>query len=868
MPPKENTVLRYMSERLKHEPYIDNPDSKVFLSEVAMVIMHILQKDGKIDLQIDNCLEEFKDYIFNFSIKKIAATRNLAYFTDKDDASMSVVFRKMLEDFSKKKICTLMLLFNEVEAVDDNFIIIFKKKPAIATEDNAPTNAVSTTKEVRTKDEITLNNQEIVPLPHFYGEDVADSKLTDLLDSSEIKILEENTLVQEINALLFSLAWKNVYDLFGDVLCILYNQQRLAENKNKIINYYILIEFESKLDSFFKTHKKKINLTNRQSVRNSFRDIWFKEYSESTIIKMAAVFDVIESITKGGDITIKDPQKVIPNYFESASSPLSNVKNEQFPVVSEDNSLLNQLIIQYNESNHAIINESAIIDLHKRLITNKKWNNIVDCISSIAYIIIKQSFLANTQGGLTLSKLKYLFLDCIFLMNQDAINFNNDNHEKNREQIRFKLQQQYGIKRLIGCYYSIIGLFKVEDNGTINYKESINKFEENKTENDNQEQTVIIDKTNPVKGNNEVETGSVEKGEQEVIIAPSEITIPYNTDSLQSTQQSMSIIDGHDDNILIEQYNNSDRFIINEKNIIVLHKELALNGEWSNVSQCIASIAYIIIRQIELANRPRGLSYKMLKKLSRECMVIKEQDNLTFEDGQHGNNIEKVNERLIQRYGIKALINYYRLILGLANFDDDGTILANTNNSTPNYLEESISEKQDDLEVDSTEGSEIEPKVAELPNDDTFVQTETDDDSDENDDGNIEMEKHDKRSREPVTEIPVFINDEPPRAKVFSDNEDDLSTSLLQFYNYLKNSELTKVDNVDFAIKEVFKYYYLDIKECFSHIRTKGELFEAYQHFKDYSAINFISKRHREDLMEAFRYYIYYLLEVNIKQLH
>ena len=774
MTKEASSVLEYMSERLKQKPYISNPNSKDLLAEVATVIIHILLDDGKYDLQIDNSFNIFKDRVFDYSVKKIETTRNLAYFKDKDDTEIAKAFLDMLNlHFNKEEIRTLVQLFDEIDTMDNDYQFKFKKKE---TDTNI--------QEMRDND-----NANKIKTSLIYPNQNIESKLSELFNVSETAIIREDTLLKEINNLLYSHAWVNAYDLFGDIQYIIYIQKKLAESKKQPIQYDVLKAFESKQNVFFTSHKKSLHLETRQDARKSLRNIWFSEYSIVTVIKIGRLFEAIESIKKDGIIVVKDYETTKPadikydaplkaqhdkteediEYIEKQKdAPTLNSKKQS---VRKDN--VSNLLDLYNDSKKKIIEEPDIINLHKQLIRNKAWMNIADCISSIAYILIRQSQLINPQRGLSLNKLKYLFLDCIYLINSDIIKFKNDNHENNRELVRSKLLQQYGIKKLIEFYNSIIRLYTVNDDGTIVFGETEN--ETPKYTRDDSKSEMILSETNQT------------------------------------------------NKLLADLYKDSENFIINEQRIIDLHSQLVNSREWSNISQCIASIAYVLIRQIDFANSPRGLKYVKMKSLFRKCVDIHAQDSLVFDDGNHLHNIEIVEERLIKQYGIDLLIDFFKRIIGTYDVAADGTFI-----------------------FEESKGKLDEEKK---PEENISVQNDTEDDSDDDyNDGTVEKEEDNKKPQEPSTDIPEFD-------RKASYNEDGTNILLAKLEAYSNNS----------SIKEIFQYYFLDIQESFSHVRTKGELFEAYQHFKEYTAINFISKTQKEKLMEAFRCYIYDLLGINKK---
>lgn len=774
MAKEDDNVLQYMSERLKHEPYKSNPDSRLFLAELATVIFHIMQKDGKHDLQINDCFNNYAERIFDYSIKKIETTRNFNYLREKDDESLSETFKEMLDmHFCNKEILHLVQNFNEVESIDDNNLIIFKEK----TNKGNPNNTKQTTidepfvinKKTKEQDIIDYFNNKIkegyytdiykllvdfsmmmyrkgalsidllIPrfddiikyinkqiiskfwfhqlsseqlIPRFSycwknakfniikkaadalqipyqitgerynqyiklvkekgehhnteedddvkkvrdtspiieetpkeikatGEDVIkvsesevipyiykdiESKLSELFDTSEIVILDEEIFLREINLLLCSQAWNNVYDLFGDIQYIIYNQKRLATYTNRTVNYNNIkfSQLEGRHAFFLRTFPKKLKLDTRQNSRKSYRDVWYKNYAVSTIERMGLLFEPIKSIGDSGKITLK-PIHVSANEI-IADTPL---KQQHSP----DNvfEYMDQLRIMYDESRNILLQESDILFIHRRIAEKREWENHSICIASIAYILIRQFGLNNNKQYKLLTN---LYRKSIVINAKYDLLFEDNNHEENINKTLGSLIREYGNKLITEFYNSLIGI----------------------NMSDNHDTSVVNE----------------EKG-------------------------------GGENVILLEMYEDSGDFIVKESIIIDLHKDLAQKGEWGNASQCVASIAYIIIRQIKFANSPNALKFSKLKNLYKECKTIFSEDGPVFEKSQHTTNLAIVKEKLLSSCGMKHLVDFYRSITGLSYVEDDGTIYF------PNYPEENIRQETDHPEDDSQKNTEINP---------------------------------------------------------------------------------------------------------------------------------------------------------------
>ena len=598
MPKEDETILRYMSERLKQGPYISNPNAKAFIAEIATIILHILQKDRKFDLQIDDCFNDLKGHVFDYSLKKIESSRDLAFFQNKDDNEFNKVFLDMVDIyFNKEDICTLVQSFDEIDTIDNDYQIIFKKKDNDANiiipeqekkEEVFIINRLTSESEIiqyfnnkikegyytdiykllvdltlmmyrqgdfsinlslpafnstityinslikkywihslpaneleakfsylwkKTKQTIVNRAISALQIPYRTNsdgsfvltqenkepvvnedviepqnvnedhtediqidsnpDDTIESKLSELFNISETAIIEEDALLNEINSLLYSRAWDNVYDLFGDIQYIIFAQKKIAELVGKTIHYnnVPLCQFEGRQNYFLRTFPKRIKLDSRQILRNRFRVIWHDNYATSTVIKIGLKFEPIKSIDKLGNIKLNSLQ--IEDNNTAVTDNLTNnsflIEKEPEPemVLSETNQINKLLADLYRESENFIIKEQKIIDLHSQLVKSKEWINISPCIASIAYVLIRQIDFANSPRSLNYNKLRYLFLKCIVIHDQDNLIFLDDNHFYNIKIVEERLIQRYGINLLIDFFKKIIGPYDVTADGTI-----------------------------------------------------------------------------------------------------------------------------------------------------------------------------------------------------------------------------------------------------------------------------------------------------------------------------------------------------------------------------------------------------------------
>ena len=101
------------------------------------------------------------------------------------------------------------------------------------------------------------------------------------------------------------------------------------------------------------------------------------------------------------------------------------------------------------------------------------------------------------------------------------------------------------------------------------------------------------------------------------------------------------------------------------------------------------------------------------------------------------------------------------------------------------------------------------------------------------------------------------------REEMFSGDEEEISAILNRFYTFLLNKRHSSAKKIKDNLNEIFQFYNLDIKEFFSNVATKGELFDAYEKFRKYTAINFLAPHRKEEMLDAFKLYINYLLEID-----
>ena len=162
--------------------------------------------------------------------------------------------------------------------------------------------------------------------------------------------------------------------------------------------------------------------------------------------------------------------------------------------------------------------------------------------------------------------------------------------------------------------------------------------------------------------------------------------------------------------------------------------------------------------------------------------------------------------------------------------------------------------------IDNNENSNVQPE--DVIDEDNVIAKDTLSDLEDDLVESVIDSDSEKRDEETIDEFKFDCNAR-IRGKIYSDDEEEISAILVSFYTFLLNKRHPGAEVIKENLIEIFQFYNLDIKESFSNIATKGELFDAYENFRRYTAINFLSAQHKEEMLNAFKCYIYYLLELD-----
>ena len=98
---------------------------------------------------------------------------------------------------------------------------------------------------------------------------------------------------------------------------------------------------------------------------------------------------------------------------------------------------------------------------------------------------------------------------------------------------------------------------------------------------------------------------------------------------------------------------------------------------------------------------------------------------------------------------------------------------------------------------------------------------------------------------------------------IYSNDINVISDVMMRFKTYLYSSISSEAETVISSMKEIYLYYYLDIKESFSNAKTNREFLEAYKNFNNYTNINFLSNPQKTKLMRAFKLFVFFILKVS-----
>ena len=259
------------------------------------------------------------------------------------------------------------------------------------------------------------------------------------------------------------------------------------------------------------------------------------------------------------------------------------------------------------------------------------------------------------------------------------------------------------------------------------------------------------------------------------------------------------------------------------------------------------------------------ITNRILTKLDKDKMdVINIQKQMMYNLADDiNNNLDEYIESLGSTKELKSYIGYFILNEYL------------TKNVEVEVKEESVSiqdnpndevdakEELEDKQIKDSEAKSGEETVDVIEIDNDMEDEDIDNNIDEEEECDLELSTPSSKK----TKTDLLISDGPLDdnfSNAYSDDINVVTEFLKSFFTYLINSPISsEAETVYDYIKEIYQYYYLDIKESFSDVKTRRELLEAYEHFNNYSAINFLTNRHKKELKKAFRLFIFYLLKVN-----
>lgn len=684
------TLINTMSGRLNQESIKNNPDARLFLAEVATVIMHILLNDGKYNIIINQCLNYFKNCIFDFSISKIKLSQDFNYFRNKNDLELTNIFLEMLNlYFSYEEIREITLMFSGTKDVTKDYKIVFE----------------------------TYNNKNNATIDDDDNKALTITKFTD-----------EDEIVRYFNKKVKSGYYKNIYKLLVDFTLMIYRRGSTSidfsfPSFNKIITYI------NKNIYTYWVHSKP-----SEELERTFSYMW-KKAKPLHINKAIEAFKIPYPIDKNGDFIIKEAKNSEVTFKEKTEKQNCEIEANQ-TTVADNSSNENTFIASQIDSvsikrkmeqlfdycERDIIDENNLLNNINYLIINKGWTNVYDLFGDISYIILTQKNIAKK----TKEKISYH----IFKPFEDKQTVFDKSFKKQlvidtrqdaRKSLRAIWYDNYSLNTLIKISKLFEPIERIDKLGELKINDKINYYQFSPLE--IREELSVNDTLEP--GNkSDVETiiGSISDSDKVSI----RVTDEDSESATFTPVEKIKKMGSQEDILLFDFYKNAENFYQTEDKIIKMHKELASSYKWSNASFYIASISYVILRQLELANSGWGLNYKKLKNLYRKTVVLLTQFNISFSDENHYKNIDYLKEKFDYQYDMKLIIDFYRSIISIPQVNDDGVLL-------PEEIPTSTSidsEPEVDIQKDDDKISEV---IVDTPNDDDYeeddsqVTTETDD---------------------------------------------------------------------------------------------------------------------------------------------
>ena len=675
------TLINSMSGRLKQEAYKNNPDARNFIAEVATVIMHIILNDGKYDIQINPCLDNFRNRIFDYSVSKIALSRDFNYFQNKNDLELTKIFLEMLDiHFSYEEIREIMLMFSGTKDVTRDYKIVFE----------------------------TYNNKNNDNIDDDDNKTITITKLTN-----------EDEIVRYFNKKVNSGYYKNIYKLLVDFTLMIYRKGSTSIDFS-FPSFNKIITFINKNIYTYWVHSKP-----SEELERTFSYMW-KKAKPLHINKAIEAFKIPYPIDKNGDFIIKEAKYSEVTFKEKTEKQNCEIE-ANLTTVADNSSNANTFIASQIDSvsikrkmeqlfdycERDIIDENNLLNNINYLIINKGWTNVYDLFGDISYIILTQKNIAKK----TKEKISYH----IFKPFEDKQTVFDKSFKKQlvidtrhdaRKSLRAIWFSNYSISTLVKISELFDPIEKTDKLGELKINETCNNYpfylleiKEEFSVNDTREPGNKLDLEITVDSISELETAP---------ITPDEVS---NSDVL-SPIEDIKIIGSHEDIQLFEFYKNAEIFYQTEDKIIKMHKEMASAYKWSHASYYIASISYVILKQLELVNSGWGLNYKKLKNLYRKTVVLLTQFNITFSDENHYKNIDYLRDIFINQYNIKLIVDFYRSIINIPQVNDEGKLL-------PEEVPTSTSidsESEVDIQKDDDKISEV---TVDTPNDDDYEEDDS-----------------------------------------------------------------------------------------------------------------------------------------------
>ena len=625
------TLISTMSGRLKQEAYKNNPDARNFIAEVATVIMHIILNDGKYNLQINPCLDIFKNRVFDYSVARITLSRDFNYFQNKDDLALTNIFLEMLNiHFSYEEIRDIMLMFSEVEDVTKDYKIVFKANNII--------NGSNATIDDDDNKTLTIN-----------------------------KLTNEEEIIRYFNKKVNSGYYKNIYKLLVDFTLMIYRKGSTSIDFS-FPSFNKIITFINKNIYLYWVHSKP-----SEELERTFNYMW-KKAKPLHINKAIEVFKIPYPINKNGDFII---EKIIePEFTLEGESTKQNCEIEaRHTMVADNSSHENTFFVSqidsvnietkmeqlFNYCERGIIDENSLLNNINYLILNKGWTNVYDLFGDVSYIMLSQIYLAKKKEETICYHIFKPFEDKQIVFNK---NFKKqlvlDTRHDARKSLRAIWYSNYTINTLKKIGELFESIKRIDKFGELKINEICNNYQ-----------------FFPLEISEKFSVETILEPENKSEVGTALVTVPdedSNSDAF-SPIEDKNIIVSQEDTLLFEFYKKAETFYQTEDKIIKMHKELASAYKWSNASYYIASISYVIIKQLELSNSVRGLNYKKLKKICRKVVELLEQHDIAFSDENHYKNIDFLKEKLIDQCNMKLVIDFYRLIICIPQVNDEGMLL-------------------------------------------------------------------------------------------------------------------------------------------------------------------------------------------------